>query len=85
MTDIRDDFDGAGLTDTSVANKEERANIGLPRSVTSVSRLYEFTDLTMLQKVDGLNQGQGFAIVVDNTGVVGDGLHGYILWEEIST
>ena len=85
MTDIRDDFDGSGLTDTGVVNKEEILNFGLPRTPTGKSQVYDIKDVCYLKYLDGALNSQGFAIVLDNTGVVGDGLHGFVEWEETST
>lgn len=80
MTDIRDDFDGSGLTLTGIDNHRELVNIGLPRTPTGQVQVYDIKDICTLEYLDG--SSQGFGIYVDNTGVIGDGLYGFIEWKE---
>ena len=83
VTDVRDILAGTGLVDTSVANIEELAIVGLPRSATGHGQMFEFgPQFCYLRNLGNVQQGQGLAIVLDNTAVVGDGLNGYVEWEE---
>jgi len=82
VTDIRDILAGTGLTDTSVNLLGELANIGCPRGATGQAVPYVFTNLCYLQNRGDVVQGEGLAITLDDTAVIGDALRGFVEWTE---
>jgi len=83
ITDIRDVVVGTGLTDTSVVNLQELVNIGCPRGATGGSVAFNLTDVCYLRNLGDVKQGEGLAITLDETSVIGDSLRGYVEWEEV--
>jgi len=74
MTDIR--FLDTGLTDTSVTLLGEFAIIGCPRGATGQSVPF------VLMRPIVLNPGEGLQITLQAAAVIGDGLGGYVEWDE---
>ena len=74
VTDAR--FLDTGLTVGSAAVLAVYAHIGIPRSATAQAVPFILTNFANLQP------GEGIQISVDNATVIGDGLTGYIEWQE---
>ena len=79
MTDIR--FLDTGLTDTDVANIQELVNVGNQRGVHGHT-VFDLTDVCYLRNILGTRLGEGLAIVLNETAVIGDALRGYVEWTE---
>ena len=82
VADVRDILAGTGLTDTGVANLEELAIFGIPRTPTGQAAIFDMKDVCYLRNLGGDLDGEGLSITLDDTAVVGDGLRGYVEWEE---
>jgi hypothetical protein len=82
VTDVRDDYDGSGLTDTSFNLLGEIVNIGCPRGITGGFVVYNLKNVAYLQNRGDVVQGEGLSITTDEAGVIGDTLRGYVEWTE---